>query len=140
MSEQAVSIGSGGDSGAQQLEAAGVGLDSGSGSGGGDASGQALASGDLALPDGVPDGVPDGLRRLATLRPRYVSRATTSVGVSPPPLPPPPPPPPPPAASHSSTDSRSPPVTRLLGTSWLTLTYRKQPPLPNWRALSALNA
>ena len=65
---------------------------------------------------------PDGLRRLATSRPRSVSRATTSSGVSPltPPLPPPPLPPPllpplpppllptPPAASHSSANSRMP--------------------------------
>jgi hypothetical protein len=50
MSEQAVAI----DSGAQQLEAVGLGSGSGSGGGGGDATGQALASGDLALPDGVP--------------------------------------------------------------------------------------
>ena len=49
------------------------------------------------------DGAPNGLRRLATLRPRYVSRSTTLVGVSPTGLPPPPP-----AASHSSADSRSP--------------------------------
>ncbi len=74
----------------------------------------------------LPDALPDGLRRLATLRPRYVRRASTaSVGVSPvPPVLPPPLPPPPLAASHSSTDSRSPLAYPLLGTSWLTLTYR----------------
>ena len=64
----------------------------------------------LGVPLAVPLRValPEPLRRLATLSPRYVSRATTASGVLPPPVPPPPPPPPPPAASHSSTDSRSP--------------------------------
>jgi hypothetical protein len=73
----------------------------------------------------VAEPLADALRRLATLTPRYVRRASTaSAGVPPvPPLPPPVPPPvppvlppplpplpppPPPAASHSSTDSRSP--------------------------------
>jgi hypothetical protein len=62
----------------------------------------------VALPLGVAprdaDATADGLRRLATLTPRYVRRASTLAGVSPPP----PLPAPPPAASHSSTDSRSP--------------------------------
>ena len=77
----------------------------------------------------VAEPLADALRRLATLTPRYVSRASTaSVGASPLPPPPPPPapplPPPPPAASHSSTDSRSPLAMVLDGTSWLTLTSR----------------
>ena len=66
------------------------------------------------------DALPEPLRRLATLSPRYVSRATTASGVSPPP------PPPPPAASHSSAASRMPLAMMLTGTSWLMLAYRKQ--------------
>ena len=69
----------------------------------------------VALAVALPVALPDGLRRLATLRPRYVSRATTSAGDSTPP-----------AASHSSTDSRTPLAMMLLGTSWLTLANRKQ--------------
>jgi hypothetical protein len=69
----------------------------------------------------LPDALADGLRRLATLTPRYVSRATTSSGDSPPPAPPPLPP----AASHSSADSRMPLAMVLDGTSSVTLAYRK---------------
>ena len=81
------------------------------------------------------DALPEPLRRLATLSPRYVSRATTASGVSPPP---PPLPPPPPAASHSSADSRMPLAMMLTGTSWLMLAYRKQLECasPAWRLAS----
>ena len=66
---------------------------------------EAVALG-VALPVRPPVTValPKPLRRLATLRPRYVSRATTASGDSSPA------PTAPAAASHSSTDSRSPPV------------------------------
>ena len=71
-----------------------------------------------------PETLPLGelLRSEATLRPRYVSRAKTSSGVSPtpPPLPPPPLP-----ASHNSADSRSPLAMVLEGTSCVTLANRK---------------
>ena len=66
---------------------------------------EAVALG-VALPVPLPVAValPEPLRRLATMRPRYVSRATTASGDS---LPAPTAPA---AAGHSSTDSRSPPV------------------------------
>ena len=66
---------------------------------------EAVALG-VALPVLLPvaDALPEPLRRLATLRPRYVSRATMASGDSSPA------PTAPAAASHSSTDSRSPPV------------------------------
>jgi hypothetical protein len=84
----------------------------------------------VPLHDPVPDslgvtlGVPlhvalcDALRRLATLRPRYVSRRTTSAVASLVPSPPAP------AASHSRTDSRRPLAMVLDGTSCVTLTSR----------------
>jgi hypothetical protein len=66
---------------------------------------------------GVP--LPDTLRRLATLRPRYVSRRTAaSTGASLAPSPPAP------AASHSRTDSRRPLAMVFVGTSCVTLTSR----------------
>ena len=72
----------------------------------------------LRLAVAVAEPLLDALRRLATLSPRYVSRAMTAPGAS---LAPPPPPP---AASHSSADSRSPLAMALEGTSCVTLTSR----------------
>ena len=70
--------------------------------------------------------LPDRLRRLARLRPRYVSRVMTSSGVSSMP----PPGPPLLADSHRSTDSRTPLAIMLTGTNWVMLTYRKQSAAP----------
>ena len=80
----------------------------------------------VELPEPVPLGdsvllgvrLPDTLCRLATLRPRYVSRCTTSAGASLAPSPPAP------AASHNRTDSRRPLAMVFVGTSCVTLTSR----------------
>ena len=102
----------------------------------------------LHVPDALPDALPETVRvaeavllpkprrRLATLSPRYVSRASVASTDSP--LVPPPAAPP--AASHSSADSYTPDDMPLAGTSCVTLTYRKQPAEPCHAAPLASNA
>lgn len=82
----------------------------------------------LAVPMPVPvaGALAPGLRSDATLSPRKVRRASAASS-------------PPPAASHSSVDSRTLLATKLLGTSWVMLTYRKQCARPSSAAWLASN-